>query len=126
MKIKLEENYKSIYTLENLYRAKRIIEEEKEDAETAAGYARIAADHIAKKHVDWVDRIIEASAETALNNRVWNVWNDSSGNMDIWIRFIAKTWCGFIEGGAYLSDIHGITGDNDLTGHMYYTLYKKA
>ena len=126
MKVKLEENYKSLYTLENLYRAKRIIADEKEDTETAAGYARIAAANIAKAHGYWIDRIIEASAETALNGRIWNAWGEDSGNMDIWISFIAKTGSGFIEGGAYLSDIHAITGENDLTGHMYYTLYKKA
>lgn len=126
MKVKLEENYKSLYTLYDLARAKAVIASLKEDESTPAEYAAYAAAHIAsRRHNDHLERILEASAHTAGNCRVWDNYGDTQ-HMDVWIDFTAKTTFGFIVGGAYLTDIWAIDGDTDLTDHMYEIYYKKA
>lgn len=127
MKVKLEEKYRQFYTLDDLDRAKAVIAYMKEDESTPADYAAYAAEHIAsRRHKDNLDRIMEASAHTARNCRAWNNYGDDTQDMDVWIEFIAKTYGGFIIGGAYLTDIWAICSDDDLTGHMYETYYKKA
>lgn len=127
MKVKLENDYRRFYTLEDLDRAKTVIALMKEDDSTATDYAAQAARHIALHNDDCLDRILEASAHTALHRGiVWDRLGDATGLMDVWIDFIAKTSCGFIIGGAYLTDIWDIDGVNDITGLMYKEIYRHA
>ncbi len=110
MKVTLEKNYKDYYTLTDLERAKAIIRYEKDDNETAKGWAEYAVREALKGTDDGLERVLEASAETARNCNAWNLYGDTA-DMDVWVRAIAKTQHGFIEIGAYLSDIWQ-TGEN--------------
>lgn len=106
MKVTLQKDYKALYTLEDLERAKMIIAEEKEnDEETAKGWAAYAIREALKgtKHID--REIITATATTAKNYRVWNAYGDNTGDLDVWIEATAETSDGFAKIGAYLSDI---------------------
>ena len=126
MKVKLAENYRSTYTLEELEQAKAVIKAEKEnDDETAKGWAEYAANEALKNTGDYIRKVIEAEAETALNSRIWNAYDDETGRMDVWIRATVKTWKGFIEIGAYLSDIWQ-TGAAEYKHHMYIEKYERV
>ena len=126
MKVKLQNEWKSLYTIEDLKRAKAIIKSEKEDDnETAAEWAEYAVNEALKDKSDYLLRIIEAKAETARNCRVWNAYSDESANMDIWIEATAKTTKGYIEIGAYLSDIWQ-SGAVEYRQHMYIQCYTRA
>ncbi len=125
MKVKLEENYKSIYTLENLEQAKAVIAWEKsEDEETAVGWAEYAVNEALKGRSDFLREIIKVEAHTAKNCRTWNAFGEDTGQMDIWIECIAKTADGFIEVGAYLTDIWQ-TGAVPYKHHEYIVYYPR-
>lgn len=125
MKVVLEENYKHLYTIEDLEHAKAVIKYEKEDESTIKSWAVYAANEIGKKYGDYTteSNILQASAHTARNCRLWNGYGDDTGDMDVWVEFTAWTGYRFIKGGAYLSDIWQ-TGAVDYTYHMYYTVYE--
>ena len=105
MKVRLSKDYKSLYTLEDLERAKAVIRAEKEDEETAKGWAEYAAREALKDEADYLVEIIKAEAETAGNCRIWTAYGEDTRTMDVWIDFTARTAYGFLVGGAYLSDI---------------------
>lgn len=125
MKVKMQDGYKDIYTLSDVERAKIVISAEKKDESDNKGreaieYAETAVREILNSYGegDYLDRIIEANAETARNSRIWDAYGEGSGDMDIWISFIAKTSNGYMEGGAYLSDIWQV-GACDVAGYMF-------
>lgn len=73
-------------------------------------------------------KVFEATAEISRNIRVKDRYTDNSGDLDVWINFIAygSGSDSFIRGGAYLSDIWSITGteeDNKLKSRMYVARY---
>lgn len=123
MKVKLQENYKDIYTISDLERAKHIISMEKDDLMTVKEYARLAASEALRDSGDFVDEILTAEATTSMNRDAWNRYDSESGNMDIWIEFIASTLKGFIRGGAYLSDIWE---EGNYRGRMWTRYYTEA
>lgn len=126
MKVKLEERYREFYTLEDLTAAKKVIAYEREDEETAPGWAEYAAREAIYDNRGFVRRIIEASARTAKNCRVWDAFGEGTRNIDIWVEALAETSDGFIKLGAYLTDIWQ-TGAERYTDKMYierYTLEK--
>ena len=125
MKVKLEDNYKKWYTIEDLERAKMVIACEKDDEETAKGWLEYAVREAMKHSSGYLERGLEAEAHTARNCRAWDAYDNGSGNMDVWIKGVAKTSCGYIEVGAYLSDIWQ-TGAVEYKHHMYIVEYKKA
>ena len=126
MKVTLEERYREFYTLDDLDRAKAVIASEKDDFETAKGWAEMAVREALKGTDDGLKRIIEASARTARNGRIsWDGFCDGSGNMDVWIEGLAETWDGFAKFGAYLSDIWQ-TGAIPYKHHMFIINYKRA
>lgn len=123
MKVTLEKEYRSRYTLEDIDAAKIVIAAEKDDGEKPAGWLEYAVNEYLKNKNDYLVRIIEAKAETARNCRAWNLYGTGeSKDMDVWISGIAKTADGFLEIGAYLSDIWQ-TGAVDYRHHMYATYY---
>lgn len=125
MKVKLEKRYKEFYTINDLERAKEIIKQEKEDDdETAKGWAEYAINEALKGTWDYCMEILKAEAHTAKNCRVWNAYNDHSGDMDVVIEATAETQRGFIKVVAYLSDIWQ-TGANDYRNDMYVRYYKE-
>ena len=119
MKVTLEKDYRKCYTLEELDMAKAVIKAEKEDdTYTAKEWAEYAAREALRNELGCLIEVIRAEAEMAKNCRAWNNYNEESGNIDVWIRFIAETTKGFIRGGAYLSDIWN-TGSVEYKQHMY-------
>ena len=134
MKVTLDKEYRDRYTLSDLERAKEIIKSLKEDdANTTEDYALSAATEalkgvpgIVNEHGyanDYIIEIIRAKAYTAKNYRVWAGYSDDSQDMDVWVEGIAKTYGGFLEFGAYLTDIWH-TGLEDYNQHMYIRYYK--
>lgn len=127
MKVKLETGYRSLYTLEQVDQARAVIQYEKSDDETAAGWARYAVCEALKgtsvNPTDYADNyILEASATTARNGRIWDQYGEGTGTMDVWIHAVARTSEGFIEIGAYLSDIWQ-SGATDYKQHIYAKRY---
>ena len=118
MKVKLEERYRGIYTLDDLDRAKAVIEAEKEDEMSPKDWAEYAAREALRGEDESLVEVIKAEATTAKNCNAWNRYGDESADMDVYIRFLAETTKGFIKGGAYLSDIWE-TGGTEYKQHMY-------
>lgn len=125
MKVKLENDYKRFYTLEDIEHAKAVIASEKDDEETAKGWAEYAINEALSDRYDCIVEILKADARTAKNCRIWNAYGDDTGNMDVWIEATAETHKGFIKVGAYLSDIWQ-TGAVDYEDHMYVRYFKEA
>lgn len=125
MKVLLEENYKDMYTISDLERAKEIIKEMKEDEETAKGYAEIAIGEALKESDDYLKDVLVATARTAKNCRAFNNYSNHSYDMDVWVEAVAETWDGFIKVGAYLTDIWQ-AGSFDYKEHMYIRYFKEV
>ena len=126
MKVKLEENYKSIYTIQELEMAKEVIKIEKDDEDTAKSWAEYAVREALKNETgDFCREVIKAEATTAKNCRVHDAYGEGTGCMDVWIEAVAETSDGFIKVGAYLSDIWN-TGGVDYLDKMYIVRYKKV
>lgn len=49
----------------------------------------------------------------------WDAYGEDTHQMDIWVEAVAKTFDGYLELGAYLTDINGIAPNTDFTEHMY-------
>lgn len=119
MKVRLEEKHRSLYTLEELDMAKAVIKAEKEDEMSAKDWAEYAAKEALRGEVESLVEVLKAEAKTAKNCRIkWDRFCEGSGNMDVWVSFLAETTKGFIRGGAYLSDIWE-TGATEYKQHMY-------
>lgn len=128
MKVTLEKDYRKLYTLDDLDRARKVIAAEKETDCTPKEYAEMAIREALKNDDgiadDWIVEIFKAEAHTAKNCRVWNAYGycdpeeANTQDMDVWIEFAAETENGYIKGGAYLSDIWQ-TGGTDYRQHIY-------
>ena len=128
MKVRLEDNYKDIYTISDFERAKLIISIAKDDGASVKEYALTMLSEALKDENDSVKEILKAEATTCRNNRVWNLYGDydsSTYNMDIWINAVAETYCGFIKVGACLSDIWQI-GADEVRQHMFIRRFKEV
>ncbi len=124
MKVKLEKDYRKNYTLDDLDRAKKVIAYEKEnDEDTAKGWAEYAINEALNGLNDYIVEILKADATTAKNGRAFDLYGEGTDNMDVWVEATAKTDFGFIEVGAYLSDIWQ-TGAVKYTEHMCIKYYK--
>ena len=109
MKVTLQENYRSVYTLDELDQAKTVIAYEKDDSFKPADYAMTALNLIASGIGGHAEEIITASAHTARYCNAWNAYGNDTGRMDIEIDGIGKVWtekgrC-FVEFSAMLTDI---------------------
>ena len=78
-----------------------------EDASRPADLAEMAIREILKGTDDSISRksILKADAIVALNCRIQDLYFEGSEDHDVWIRATARTSMGFIEIGAYASDI---------------------
>lgn len=123
MKVKFEKDYKDFYTLADVERAKKVISYEKDDEETPTGWAEYAIKEALKDTMEYCDEVIRASAETTRNNRIWDAYGEGTGTLDVWITALAKTREGFIEIGAYLSDIWQ-SGAEPYKDHMIVNQYR--
>lgn len=118
MKVKLEKEYRSHYTLDELDMARKVIASEKDDESTAREWAEYAVNEALRNEDGCLLEVIKAEAETAKNCRAFNAYGEGTGKMDVWVSFLAETTEGFIKGGAYLSDIWQ-TGSVEYKRHMY-------
>ena len=126
MKITMGKDYKKWMTLEEYEQAKGIISGEKENPLTPAYYAEMAAREIlaAKKAngvTDWFREVLVASAEISGNCRVRDYYGDNTGKLDIWISAKVTTGYGYLELGAYVTDIQSIScaSHGEMACHMY-------
>lgn len=105
MKVMLQKNYKDIYTVNDLERAKRVIQYEREDEFSAKDWAEYAVREALRDTGDYLQEVLKAEAHTSRNCKAWNCYDEDSQDMDVWLEVIAKTAYGFVECGAYLSDV---------------------
>ena len=124
VKVKLPKDYKKWMRIYQLEQAKIVIDYEKnEDEYTAKDWAEYAINEALKHRCECIEEILKVSAEIAGNCRIYNAYGDT-GEIDVWIEAIAKTSNGFIEVGAYLTDIWD-TGAKDYREHEYIRYYSR-
>lgn len=131
MKVRITKEAKQWLTLAEAPVANAIIRDMKEYECSAKEYAEMAVNCIGNaigKGYNWCMSVLESDAEISGNARIWNAYSEDSGRLDVWISFTARTYDGFIMGGAYLTDIWNIDGDNqeELASHMYYRRYEEV
>lgn len=79
-----------------------------EDSSKPSEVAEMAIREIMKGTNDWLPvwkPILKAEARVALNCRIQDLYFEGSEDYDVWVEATARTAYGFIEIGAYLSDI---------------------
>ena len=90
MKVKLDKDYRKLYTLEKLDMAKAVIAAEKEDEMSAKDWAEYAVNEALRNEDESLVEILKAEARTAMNCRAWNRYGETE-DMDVWISFLAET-----------------------------------
>lgn len=112
MKVLLPKDYKKYFTIEEYEIAKEIIKMEREDdASTAKEMAEYAVREALKNDdLCYLEEILEARAEVCRNkyqayDKVYDRYFEGSQLMDVYISGVAKVSFGYLEFGAYLSDI---------------------
>lgn len=108
MKVLLPKDYKKYFTVEEYEIAREIIKTEKEDASTAKDMAEYAVREALKNDdLCYLEEILEAKAEVCKNNdyRVYDKYFEGSQLIDVYISGVARVSYGYLEFGAYLSDI---------------------
>lgn len=128
MKIQITKEAKKWLTVAEMPEVRKMIDDLKDD--DIRGYVRTTMNFLKENNSSAV-KVFEATAEIKKNIRVMDRYTDNSGNLDVWIDFIAYSSDSdsFIRGGAYLSDIWSITGteeDNKLKLEMYVERYNHA
>lgn len=120
MKVTLEKEYKRYITLEEAPLVRRFITDMKQDEFPIMDAARMAVE-VACGWGNSCIKVYEAKATFAKNQRVYNWYSEESRDFDVWIDIVAEATNGFYIMGAYLTDIHSITGDNyeEVKSHMY-------
>ena len=83
-------------------------------------------EHNAKKKCGVPIHVLEASAKICNNQRLVDYWSKESGMLDVWVEGTVKCSRGFLEIGAYLSDILQLGSDaasetlvNHSNGYVY-------
>lgn len=119
MRVAMDKDYKRYYTINEVDVAKRIIKQEKEEDEsTPAEWAEYAVREALRGTNKSLCEVITATARISKNCRAWDAYFEGSWNLDIWIEALARTTEGYIEIGAYLSDIWQ-TGANHYVSNMF-------
>ncbi len=131
MHVSLTHDMKKYISLEETPVVRKLIADMKEEEDTAEDALKMAVNVIGTEvgyGINCCDSVLYATAEIAKNCRVNNYYNDDSKDFDIWINGVARTLNGFVEVGAYLSDIWQIGGvDNvELVRHMYVRRFEEV
>ena len=124
MKVAMSEESKRVVTISEQAAAKQIIHDLRDDDSTVEAYAERAV----RALCGGCDEVFRASAEIAKNRRAWNSYADNSGELDVWINFFARAdYHTIVEGGAYLTDIWNITGEetDSIHAHAYLLKYTR-
>lgn len=122
MKVTLEENYKSIYTVEELEQAKVVIASEKDDEYKPEQWAEVLAHEVFKNSNWFMRRVLSATAHTCKNLQThdYERYGEGSGWMDVWLEAIFDCgYDGIVEAHAYLSDIWATGGDYEYMDRIY-------
>lgn len=122
MNVRLTADTRKILTWTEEQMAKEVIKAAKEDTTSAKEALQMAANLFGH-----CDRVVEARAEIAGNCRVSDWWGEGTGKLDVWVTGLVHIWDGATEGyieiGAYYSDINDISGDKEymkiLKSRMY-------
>lgn len=121
MKVTFTANSKKVITIAETPTARQMIETLKDDGCTVKEFAEMAARVASGSNVV---KVLDCSAEISKNCRACDNYTDDSGDLDVWVDFTAIIDGGFggiIMGGAYLTDIWSIAGDNhnEIRRHMF-------
>lgn len=125
MKVNLDKDYKTMYTVAEVAEAKKIISQMKEDESSAADMAEYAIREALKDKNDYLREVLKATATITKNYRAWNNYNENSGQLDVWVEATAETEKGFIKVGACLTDIWQ-TGATDYSNFMYIQYFEEV
>lgn len=69
-------------------------------------------------------KIYDAVAQIAKNSTIQNYWDTDSGNIDVWIEWLAvNRYYGAVYCGMYLSDIYSIPCEMENGEDLYYRMY---
>lgn len=121
MRVQFTSEMKKVVTVAEMPAVRKVIEYMKEDEWTAKDYAESAAQIASGCNTV---KVLEASAEIAGNCRINDWYDNGSSKFDVWVEYTAVINSGFggiIMGGAYVTDICSLTGDNaeEIRSHMY-------
>lgn len=126
MKVKMPKEYKRLFTVEEYEIGKEIIKYEREnDSNTEKDWAEYAVREALKDSKSWLEDILLAKAEVYKNNRIeWDGYFEGSHDLDVYISATAIISDGYLEIGAYLSDIWK-TGAEEYKDNMFIAKYVK-
>lgn len=119
MKVKLEDNYRDIYTVAEYEQAKRVIEASKEDTMPAKEYAIMAVREVLRANCEFANwEILKVTAETCKNLSIaWDGFCEGSGLFDVLLSITVKlSFTQFAEIYAKMSDIWQIDGESNIAG----------
>lgn len=126
MKVQFTAEGKRVVTVSEIPVVKKIIEYEDEDDYSAKDWAKVAARIVFD---DAGAKIFEAKAQIAKNPRVRDIFDEGTGDIDVWIEFTAFSEYrhSFITAGVYLSDLWRLTRDNaeEIKTHMFIQKFKE-
>lgn len=124
MKVSIPFTMRGVLTVAEMPEARAIIKSMREDNDFDK-YALSAARVASGDNDNFV--ILNQTATIAKNERVQDYYSDNSGNLDVWLEFIAfSLFGGCYLIGIYLSDVYLIAGqpsDRDLKQHMFIREY---
>lgn len=127
MKVTLPKDYRSLFTLEEMDIARKLIREMKDDGLPAYEYADIAVSYILNNFLPstggYFDELLKSSFEITRNGYGWERYGVGYRNMDIWFEGVAKTSRGYLEFGIYMTDVWSIGGDYDCNSRVWAKLY---
>lgn len=134
MKIRFTSKEKEIFKVAEMPAVRKLIEDMKEDTLPIDSYAKQVLNCLFDFKGNGYE-IIRSKATVAKNCRIWDRFFDGSGDIDIWIEFLAfDPLVGALDCGVYLSDIWDIPADYEerqryakrLKERMYFTAYTKS
>ena len=124
MKVSIPFTMRGVLTVAEMPMAKELIKNMRED-NNFDQYALSAARVASGDNDNFV--IFNQTATIAKNERVQDYYSDNSGNLDIWLEFLAFSFfSGCFLVGVYLSDVYQITGEPSdilLKEHMFIREY---
>lgn len=128
MKVNLTAEMKKFITVAEMPAVKKVMQYEKENDEwTVQEWAKMAARLVFD---DNGAKVIEATARIAKNQRVWDAFDEETGDIDVWIEFTAfsEYRSSFIIAGVYLTDLWQLTKDNadEIKSHMYIRRFEEV
>ena len=128
MKVNLTAEMKKFITVAEMPAVKKVMQYEKENDEwTVQEWAKMAARLVFD---DNGAKVIEATARIAKNQRVWDVFDEETRDIDVWIEFTAfsEYRSSFIIAGVYLTDLWQLTKDNadEIKSHMYIRRFEEV